>query len=100
MTGIINTPEQLLELARDIVMHGACTEEPLCIYIECVFPRENNEYRISRRLGGPPLAVLGLASDPASMLDIEKLSELFYPPPVEDSEGAGEVDEDEDEELL
>jgi len=98
MTGIVLTPEQLLALATDTVMHGACTQHAICVIVECVFQDENGRSFVASRMGGPSHALVGQSTDPVSFLDIEKLQEFFYPEAEEpNSEGSG-VDEDDDEE--
>ena len=95
MTGKVNTPEQLLALANDIVMHGACAQTPLSVYVEVLFTDENGASRVMGKMSGPTHAIVGQATDPASLVDIEKLQEMVYPEQAEELPPA-QADEDEE----
>ena len=79
MTGAEYTPQAALEVAANAIIHTACTMDPVCGVIEFVFQDETGASCIVRRLLGPRHAVLGMSLDPDSLLDIEKLQDVFFP---------------------
>lgn len=97
MTGIVHTPEQVMEQAAWLVMNAACTKAPLCVIVEAVWHDENGGSAVIRKIAGPMHGVLGQSTDPQSLLDVEKLQELAFPETVSNSDGS-ESDDDGDEE--
>lgn len=103
MHGDKHRPHDVLRIAGDVVMHGTCNMAPVCVYIEAVFENENGQSVVCGHVRGPTHAVIGGATDPVSVLDFDRLSELFYPEQVEsspdsNSDGSGEVGVEDDDE--
>lgn len=93
MTSLVYTPTDLAKLASDIIMNGACTHNPVCAYVEFVAENDEGHTVIIRRMAGPRHAVIGMSTDPDSLLDIEKLGDLFYPDADGDAD-SGKADGD------